>query len=353
MEKIISILLHSEENAFKASQEINQLDKDGDIRIIELYVLNKDENGEVQIKNAKNQMLPYSATGALAGSFIGILGGPLGVFFGMTTGLLAGSIGDIFRSSRTSKFLEKASKVIPAGNTAIVAHINEYWETPLNTTLKPYDAEIKRLNINVEIEKYIAEEQRLLSEEIDDLTVKLEQATDEEKQKINSRIEQLKTKKQLFHQEMKENINEEKASASQWFEKVKVSFSNWRADIADRFDDSKEDLVDDYKELKEDYAEIASKIKTGLRRLSDTTEESFKRSVSHIKEDINELDEDILELKEEIEKLGEKDKARWQAKLDKLKLDRDELLVKAKSEFDLHKEKYQDWLSKTETVLNR
>lgn len=353
MEKIISVLLGTEEEAFRASQEITQLAKDGEIRIIELYVLNRDENGDIQIKNAKNQKLPYSTTGALAGSFIGILGGPIGVFFGMTTGLLAGSIGDLFRASRRSKFLKKASKAIPAGNTAIVAHINEYWETPLNTALKPFDTEIKRLRINEEIEKYVREEQQSLNEEIAALNEKLEHASDEEKESLTKRLEQLTAQKQAFEQEVKENLKEEKKSGTQWLEKVKVNFSNWRSDVADLFDESKEDLVDDYKDLKEDYAEIASKIKSGLRRLSNTTEESFKKQVDYIKEELAELGEDIRELAVQIDGLSEDDKVRWQAKLDKLKQDRDELIAKAKSELSLHKEKYQKWIDETATGLKK
>ncbi|KPE52551.1 DUF1269 domain-containing protein [Elizabethkingia anophelis] len=351
MEKIITILLNSEEDAFKASQEIKQLSQNENLTVNELYVLTRNENGEIQIKNAKDETLPYSASGALAGSFIGILGGPLGVLFGMTTGLLAGSLGDLVRASKSSKFLEKTSKSIPTGKTAIVANIDEYWEIPLNSILKPFSAEVKRLNVNEEIEKYINEEAKEIDDEINEFTAKLESAAEDDKAKIDARIAELKAKQAELHQNIKANAKEEKKSVSEWFGKVKNNFSNWRADIADKFDDSKEELIDDYEDLQEDYNELSVKIKRNLKNLENSTEESFRKSIGYVKEEIEELDEDIHKLEEQVDQLVEKDKERWQLKLENLKLKRDELLAKAKSDFEAHREKYQEWLSKTENDL--
>lgn len=351
MEKLISISLQSEEQAFEASQKMMELAKNGEITIKEIYILNKEESGEVHIKNAKKEALSYTATGALAGSFIGILGGPIGVLFGMTSGLFAGSIGDLLRLSRSSRFIEKASKAIPSGQTTILAHVFESWEVPLNVSLNSFDAEIKRLRINAEVEKYIAEELQSISEELDELRAKAELATAEEKEKIEARIAELENKRQAFQADVKEELNDGKSNWNQWLEKVKKNFSNWRADLLDNWDDSKEELLDDYKDIKEDYRELSLKIKLSLKRLANSTEESFKNSVHSIKKDIAELDEDIHELGQAIEQLAQEDKARWTAKFTKLKADRDELLAKAKLEFASHQQKHKDWLTKIESDL--
>src|SRR5690606_30775373 len=124
MEKFVTLVLNSEEQAFKASQEIVGLGKQG------------------EILDVKNRKIPYTASGGMIGGLFGILGGPLGVLFGLTTGLMAGSIGDLIRISKSKKFIDKASKAIPVGQTAILGNITETWEVPLNTTLKHYGAKI-------------------------------------------------------------------------------------------------------------------------------------------------------------------------------------------------------------------
>src|SRR5690606_17119530 len=135
----VTLLLQNEEEAFKASQEIVQLGKQGEIKINELFILTRQDDGEVKILDVKSGKIPYSASGGLIGGLFGILGGPLGVFFGITTGLMAGSIGDLIRASKSKKFIDKASNAIPKGQTAILGNIIETWEVPLNTTLKTYN----------------------------------------------------------------------------------------------------------------------------------------------------------------------------------------------------------------------
>src|SRR5690554_6693089 len=100
MEKFVSLLLKNEEEAFKASQEIVQLAKQDEIQINELFIITREENGNVKILDVKSGKVPYTASAGMIGGLLGIMGGPLGVFFGMTTGLIAGSIGDLIRVSK-------------------------------------------------------------------------------------------------------------------------------------------------------------------------------------------------------------------------------------------------------------
>src|SRR5690606_22119640 len=183
MEKLVTILLNNEEEAFNASQDIVNLGKQGDIKINEMFILKKSEAGELEILDTKGDKIPYSASVSMIGGLFGLLGGPIGVFFGMTTGLIAGSIGDFLRISRTKRFFDKASKALPNDKIGIVTNIIESWETPLNATLKPYDAEIKRLDINKAIEKFVDSEQLILKNRIDHLEREIKVAEDKEKLK--------------------------------------------------------------------------------------------------------------------------------------------------------------------------
>ncbi len=57
---------------------------------------------------------------------IGVIGGPIGMLFGWTGGLLVGGAFDIRRADRSDSVLGEISRYIPLGGTAVVAEVNEY-----------------------------------------------------------------------------------------------------------------------------------------------------------------------------------------------------------------------------------
>jgi hypothetical protein len=57
---------------------------------------------------------------------IGVIGGPIGMLFGWTGGLLVGGAFDISRADRTDSVLGEISRAIPLGGTAVVAEVDEY-----------------------------------------------------------------------------------------------------------------------------------------------------------------------------------------------------------------------------------
>ena len=57
---------------------------------------------------------------------IGVIGGPIGMLFGWTGGLLVGGAFDIRRADRSDSVLGEISRYIPLGGTAVVAEVDEY-----------------------------------------------------------------------------------------------------------------------------------------------------------------------------------------------------------------------------------
>jgi uncharacterized membrane protein len=153
MEKLLTILFDSEETAVEASKAIKQLAVNNDITIAELYILSKNEQGDVIVRDAENQEVFHSLINAPTGSVIGALGGPLNVLAGLTTGAFNKGIDNLLRYSKKSRRLQKTSKIIIAEKTAIVAHIDEYWEIPLDMALESFSVNIRRLNINGVIDR--------------------------------------------------------------------------------------------------------------------------------------------------------------------------------------------------------
>ncbi|SDG18953.1 MULTISPECIES: hypothetical protein [Bacteroidota] len=162
MEKLITIIFEAEEHAIEASKAMEQLAENKDIAVEELYILYRNEQGNIIIRDAQNQEIPQSVINTFVGGIIGILGGPLNVLWGLTNGAVAKRISNLLRYSKTSKMLERASKTITNGKTAIVAHIDEYWEIPLNMAMEPFNVAIKRLSIDEELGKYILWKQKAI-----------------------------------------------------------------------------------------------------------------------------------------------------------------------------------------------
>lgn len=75
MEKFFKVILNDEEQAFKASQEIVNLAEQGEIKVNELFIITRKENGEIKILDVKSGKVPYTTSGSMIGGLLGILGG--------------------------------------------------------------------------------------------------------------------------------------------------------------------------------------------------------------------------------------------------------------------------------------
>ncbi len=159
MEKLITILFDSEELAIKASEAMQQLAINKDIAIIELYMLSKNDQGNITVKDEQYNEIQYSGTHSLPGKIIWILGGPVNVLTGLTKRSFAKKIG-LEDYGKALKVLNRSSKTLAIGKVIIVAHISESWEIPLDLTLEPFNVSISRWTITEETNRLISERQK-------------------------------------------------------------------------------------------------------------------------------------------------------------------------------------------------
>ena len=112
------------------------------------------------------------ALGGLMGSFLGILGGPLGVILMGTYGMITGSLAGSLASADGAALLETAAEKLMDGEIALVALVEEQEEAQLDAKFEKYDAEIARFDAAViaaeleEAEKVEAEMQRMARMEL-------------------------------------------------------------------------------------------------------------------------------------------------------------------------------------------
>jgi uncharacterized membrane protein len=86
---------------------------------------------------------------------IGILGGPLGILIGGTTGALIGSLFDVQDAEDTQSVLSDISNSVPIGHTALLADVTEQSPEVIDTAMAQLGGSVLRRPID-EVEAEIA-----------------------------------------------------------------------------------------------------------------------------------------------------------------------------------------------------
>ena len=243
MDKVIILLADNEADIFKVSQKVSELNSNRDILLGENIIVTKDSDGNVVIKNSKGgNELSYTAGGALTGTFLGILGGPLGMLFGATFGSLVGLTGDMIKDDAQIDYLKKITDALPNDKTAFIAHIDESWEVPIDEMAKSLNVTVKRINIDEELDKSLQKSLDELDDEIEDLEDQLKNAVDEVKEKIQLKLEELKKQREEFKKQL--SIK----AASQ-----KKQYENWLENLRDKVSEKIEDFKESIQEKREEF----------------------------------------------------------------------------------------------------
>ncbi len=134
--------------------------------VLSEMVIVKKENGHYFIKDSFDSGIETkndTNRGLLLGSFIGILGGPIGVLLGGATGTLAGSLIDSNDAAENASIIEKVSSLISDNETALIALVSEAVENVFNNEFAGTEVEIYSTQA-VEVLAEIEEAQKLQKE---------------------------------------------------------------------------------------------------------------------------------------------------------------------------------------------
>lgn len=124
---IIAVSFEDGSKAYQALSELKGAGLEGRVDVLAAIIAARDEQGRLDVPEG-GDFIGGAATwgGSLIGLLIGVIGGPVGMLFGWTGGLLVGGAFDIRRAERSESVLGEMSRSIPDGGTAIVAEVNEY-----------------------------------------------------------------------------------------------------------------------------------------------------------------------------------------------------------------------------------
>lgn len=252
MEKILKIVVNNEEDAFKISQELTELDNKDSISVAESFILTKDENGEVSLKDAKDGKISYTLGGAITGALIGLIGGPLGMLWGAALGSMAGVSGDILSNEQRYDHLERVGRSLAKGETALLVHLDEYWMVPLDSVLKKYNATITRYSVDEEIDQYIQLQLDTIDQDLHQLSDEVENTVTDHKASLNHKLAELSAKRKELQAKVNEKMQAQKKLYEKWLDKIKGNFHDVKDDIEDDIEDYKEEIAEEMAEIKEE-----------------------------------------------------------------------------------------------------
>jgi uncharacterized membrane protein len=193
MSKFVVVVLSDEVKAYEGSRAFAALHSEGSLTVYSVAVVSKDSDGQIHFKNATESGPLGIAVGAIVGGLVGILGGPPGVLAGVAGGAIIGGFSDLFNLGLSSKFIEKVSMELTPGKTAVIAEVDEGWETPLDsrmagiggTVLRNWRSDIEDEQVAAEISARRADYHHLKSE--------FAHATESAKTALKAKVDDAKT----------------------------------------------------------------------------------------------------------------------------------------------------------------
>jgi uncharacterized membrane protein len=209
MNKMLVAVFDTEPAAYEGLQALKDLHRDGDITLYATAVLVKDIAGMLSVKQSAEEgplgtavgMLSGSAVGLLAGEAgaaaglaLGGLAGPVGAAIGLSLGGLTGLIVDLSHSGVNIDFVDEVSQVLLPGKAAVVAEVEESWQTPVDTRLGKLGGLVFRRLRSEVVEDQLVRESAAFEAELQLLEEELAQASAESKAELQKEIDAVKQK---------------------------------------------------------------------------------------------------------------------------------------------------------------
>ena len=265
-------VFETEAKAYEGLSALKGLHKDGDITLYATAVINKDQNGQIRIKDSADQGPIGTGVGLLTGSLIGLLAGPVGLAIGAATGAMAGMIYDVSDSDINETFIDDISAALTNGKTAVLCEIDETWTVPVDTKMQALDGLVfRRLRYEVEDEQ-LNREAEAISNEFKQLKEEFKEAREADKAAINASIEKLKNKAKVAGDHLKKKMDDSKSQFDAKVNAIKGQMKN----ASDRRKAKLQKRID---VLTEEYNARSAKLKQAAKLVSEAFETRKKEEV--------------------------------------------------------------------------
>jgi uncharacterized membrane protein len=211
MDKMLVAVFNTEPAAFEGLSALKDLDNSGDITLYGSAVLVKDASGNISVKQAADEGPLGFAVGSLVGGMVGLLGGPIGVAVVGSLGAATGALYDMSRSGVEIDYVDSVGQTLSAGKAAVVAEVQETWETPVDVKLAKLGGTVTRVPRYQVTEDQINREVEALNADLDQFEAELEQAHEENKAAVQKKIDATKQKLTATQKRAEANLAQAKS----------------------------------------------------------------------------------------------------------------------------------------------
>lgn len=277
MSKFVVTVFQNEKDAYKGSQAMVDLHREGNIALFAGAVITKDDTGVVQIEDAVDEGPIGTATGMLVGTLIGALGGAAGAAAGasagaaaaataagMAGGTLSGWYSDLYNVGVDGEFLTDVGDLMTPGTSAVVAELAEGWTTPLDVKMTELGGTVfRRYRIDVE-DAQIERDLAAANQELEELEQEWDQAVGEAKNKLNEKVNAAREKANALKEKAQAKINSLKEEAQSKIDKLNEQIATAKDEAKAKFEATRDQLTADYQERSAKLAEAASLTKEAL-----------------------------------------------------------------------------------------
>lgn len=253
MNKVVVVVFGDEKQAYEGSRAMRDLHQEGSITLYADAVITKDSAGKASVRKADDPGPEGTLIGMLVGSLAGLVGGPVGVGVGASTGTLIGAAFDLARFGIDSDFVTEVMEFLLPGHSAVIAEIDEVWQTPLDTRMEALGGQIfRRSRIQVE-DAYFEKEIAAFDAELDSLEAELKTASANRKAKLDAKVQETRRKLEAKQQEVKARIESVKREGDAKIESLKQQIATVRSE-------QKEILTKRLDEVRIEYRERTAKL---------------------------------------------------------------------------------------------
>jgi uncharacterized membrane protein len=163
----------------------------------------------LELKSAEERSAIGATTGLLAGSLIGLIGGPIAVAMGATSGIVAGLLFDISSDEVNLEFVDEVAGALKKGKTAVIAEIDETWTVPVDSRLT--DATVFRRLKHEVADDHLARESKAIATEYHKLEEELQDAGDKARKEIEAALEKLEAKASIVNDQLTKKLIDTKS----------------------------------------------------------------------------------------------------------------------------------------------
>lgn len=205
MENIVLAVFNVESEAFQAMTELRQ----EPIRVgsvVSQAILVTNQNDRIKVEDTFDtgvETRDDTVRGTWIGALVGIIGGPLGILLGLSTGGLIGYSIDLSDFKKNIKLMNNIAEKLGDSQYAIIALAQEGEVDAINSKLTKFD---------VQIERFDAAEVRQEVKQVEEFQESLEKdakkkASEERKEEFKDKLEDIREDIKEQFQKLKDRFN--------------------------------------------------------------------------------------------------------------------------------------------------